>query len=195
VPPAASAFTTRLVKGTAVASKSRTPRAIGGENIIVICFVALMSVYLYESFYLVPTLMSDYVGPSMFPQIIAILGLILAGIYFFQQRSAGAEGAAEDGQRSLSDELANLAPIGPIVLYVLLLEPIGFLFATAIYVLTAMLVYGRSVVESLVYALGLSTSFFAIFYYGLLAQVPMGWFIDTERVLPFLVQLRRAMGG
>jgi hypothetical protein len=74
------------------ASKSKTPRAIGGENIIVICFVALMSVYLYESFYLVPTLMSDYVGPSMFPQIIAILGLMLAGIYFFQRRSAGAEG-------------------------------------------------------------------------------------------------------
>jgi putative tricarboxylic transport membrane protein len=177
------------------ASKSKTPRAIGGENIIVICFVALMSVYLYESFYLVPTLMSDYVGPSMFPQIIAILGLMLAGIYFFQQRSAGAEEAAESGQRSLRDELANLAPIGPIVLYVLLLEPIGFLFATAIYVFTAMLVYGRSMVESLVYALSLSIAFFVLFYYALLAQVPMGWFIDTERLLPFLVHLRRAMGG
>jgi hypothetical protein len=68
------------------------------------------------------------------------------------------------------------------------------LFATAIYVFTAM-VYGRSMVESLVYALGLSIAFFVLFYYGLLAQVPMGWFIDTERVLPFLVHLRRAIGG
>jgi len=178
-----------------VTSKSKTPRAIGGEQIIVICFVALMSVYLYESFYLVPTLMSDNVGPALFPQLIAILALILAAIYFFQQRSAGAEESAEDEQRTLRDELSNLAPIGPIVLYVLLLEPIGFLFATALYVFVAMLVYGRSMVESLVYALSLSIGFFVLFYYALLAQIPMGWFIDTERVLPFLVHLRRAMGG
>lgn len=178
-----------------MASKSKTPRAIGGEQVIVICFVALMSVYLYESFYLVPTLMSDYVGPSMFPQIIAVLGLILAGIYFFQQRSAGAEESPTDEPRTFRDELSNLAPIGPIVLYVLLLEPIGFLFATALYVFIAMLVYGRSMVESLVYALALSIAFFVLFYYALLAQIPMGWFIDTERVLPFLVDLRRAIGG
>jgi putative tricarboxylic transport membrane protein len=178
-----------------VTSEPKIRRALGGESIIVICFVVLMSLFLYESFYLVPTMMSDYVGPSMFPQLIAILGLILAGIYFFQLRSAGSAEPAEGGPAGLRDELSNLAPVGPILLYVLLLEPIGFLFSTAIYIFIAMLVYGRSWQASLIYALTLSISFFALFYYVLMAQVPMGWFIHTERVLPFLVQLRRAMGG
>ena len=176
-------------------SEPRAQRAIGGESIIVTCFVVLMTVYLYESFYLIPTMMSDYVGPSMFPQIIAITGLILAGIYFFQLRTRGSEEPTEGGPATLRGELSNLAPIGPILLYVLLLEPIGFLFATVLYIFVAMLVYGRSWRESLIYSLTLSITFFALFYYALLAQVPMGWFIQTEKLLPFLVHMRRAMGG
>jgi putative tricarboxylic transport membrane protein len=178
-----------------VTSEPRAPRAIGGESIIVICFVVLMSVYLYESFYLIPTMMSDYVGPSMFPQIIAITGLILAGIYFFQLRANGSEEPVEGGPATALGELSNLSPIGPILLYVLLLEPIGFLFATAIYIFIAMLIYGRTWKESLIYALTLSITFFVLFYFLLLAQIPMGWLIHTDRVLPFLVHIRRAMGG
>jgi putative tricarboxylic transport membrane protein len=178
-----------------VTSEPKAPRAIGGESIIVICFVVLMSLYLYESFYLIPTMMSDYVGPSMFPQIIAITALILAAIYFYQLRSNGSGEASEGRPATLRGELSNLAPVGPILLYVLLLEPIGFLFATALYIFVAMLVYGRSWRESLIYSLTLSITFFALFYYALLAQIPMGWFIQTDKVLPFIVHLRRAMGG
>jgi putative tricarboxylic transport membrane protein len=178
-----------------VTSEPKAPRTIGGESIIVICFVVLMSLYLYESFYLIPTMMSDYVGPSMFPQIIAITALILAAIYFYQLRAKGSDKPKEGGPATFANELSNLAPVGPIVLYVLLLEPIGFLFATAIYIFIAMLVYGRSWLESLIYSLTLSIAFFSLFYYGLFAQIPMGWFIHTDRVLPFLVHIRRAMGG
>jgi putative tricarboxylic transport membrane protein len=178
-----------------VTSEPRAPRAIGGESIIVICFIVLMSAYLYQSFYLIPTMMSDYVGPSMFPQIIAITGLILAGLYFFQLRSNGNAEPAEGGSTTFRNELSNLAPVGPILLYVLLLEPIGFLFATVLYIFVAMLVYGRAWKESLIYALTLSIAFFVLFYYLLLAQIPMGWFIHTDRLLPFLVHIRRAMGG
>lgn len=178
-----------------MASPVKTPRTIRGEGIIVICFVVLTALYLYESFYLVPTMMSDYVGPSMFPQLISVFGLILAGVYFFQQRKSPDADPAAVGAWSFRSELSNLAPVGPIILYVLLLEPVGFLFSTAIYIFVAMLVYGRSMVESLVYALTLSSAFFALFYYGLLAQIPMGWFLETDRILPFLVHIRRAMGG
>jgi putative tricarboxylic transport membrane protein len=168
-------------------------RAPGGETIVVICFVTMTSVYLYQSLYLDAALMSDYVGPALFPKIVAILALILSGIYFFQQRGAT---SGEGGERSgLRDELSNLAPIGPILLYVLLLEPIGFLFATLIYIFIAMLVYGRSWKESLIYSLTLSTGFFVLFYYALLAEIPMGWFIQTEKLLPFLDLWRRAIGG
>ncbi len=176
-------------------SEPKTPRAIGGESIIVICFVVLMSLFLYQSFYLIPTMMSDFVGPSLFPQLIAILGLILSAIYYYQLRSNGSAEPSEGGPSTARGELSNLAPVGPIILYVLLLEPIGFLFATVIYIFIAMLVYGRSWVESLIYAVTLSITFFSLFYYALLAQIPMGWFIRTESLLPFIVHLRRAMGG
>jgi putative tricarboxylic transport membrane protein len=177
-----------------LSSEPKSRRALGGETIVVICFVTMTAVYLYDSFYLDAALMSDYVGPALFPQLIAILALILSGIYFFQQRTAASEATAGSAS-SLREELSNLAPIGPILLYVLLLEPIGFLFSTAIYIFVAMLVYGRSWRESLVYALTLAIGFFALFYYALLAQVPMGWFIQTEKLMPFLVHLHRAIGG
>jgi putative tricarboxylic transport membrane protein len=140
-------------------------------------------------------MMSDYVGPSMFPQIIAITALILAGIYFFQLRTKGSEKPVEGGPATVRAELSNLAPVGPILAYVLLLEPIGFLFATALYIFVAMLVYGRRWKESLIYAVSLSIGFFVLFYYLLLAQVPMGWFLQTDKLLPFIVHFRRAMGG
>jgi putative tricarboxylic transport membrane protein len=178
-----------------LSSEPKGRREVGGETIVVICFVALTAVYLYDSLYLDAALMSDYVGPALFPQLIAILALILSGIYFFQQRAAASEEAAGGGSSSLREELFNLAPIGPIILYVLLLEPIGFLFSTAIYIFVAMLVFGRSWRESVIYALTLSIGFFVLFYYALLAQVPMGWFIQTEKLMPFLLHLRRAIGG
>jgi putative tricarboxylic transport membrane protein len=178
-----------------LSTEPKTRVAPGGETILVICFVTMTAVYLYDTFDLDAALMSDYVGPALFPQLIAILALVLSGIYFFQQRSAASEEAAEGGSSSLREELANLAPIGPILLYVLLLEPIGFLFATAIYVFIAMLVYGRSWRESLIYAVSLSTGFFLLFYHALLAELPMGRFVDTEKILPFLVHIRRAIGG
>lgn len=179
-----------------MANESKTTRReLGGETIVVICFVTMTVVYLYESFYLSQALMSDYVGPALFPQLIAILALILAGIYFYQQRSAASEEAGGRHVSSLREELSNLSPIGPILLYVLLLEPIGFLFSTALYIFIAMLVYGRSWRESLIYAATLSVGFFVLFYYALLAEIPMGWFIRTDELLPFLEQWHRAIGG
>lgn len=177
-----------------MARESKAPRVVGGESIIVTCFVVFMAAYLYESFFLVPTMMSDYVGPSMFPQIIAITGLLLAGLYFFQLRTQGSQDP-DGGPSTWRDEISNLAPVGPILLYVLILEPLGFLFATAIYIFIALLVYGRSWKESLIYAVTLTITFFALFYYALLAQIPMGWLIQSEKILPFLVQWRRAIGG
>ena len=97
-------------------SQPKSRRAPGGETIVVICFVTMTAAYLYESFYLDAALMSDYVGPALFPQLVAMLALILSGIYFFQQRSAAGEDTTEGDPSSLRDELSNLSPIGPILL-------------------------------------------------------------------------------
>jgi hypothetical protein len=185
-----------VTKGFAVASQSGSPRGIRGDTIVVICFVVLTTLYLYQSFFLERTLMSDFVGPSMFPQIVATTALILAGIYFFQLlTSRTPELSGEETGDGAGAQIANLLPVVPIVFYVLILEPLGFLFSTAIYVFGAMLLFGQTIVKSLVYAVTMSIAFFILFYYLLLTQVPMGWLVDTSRVLPFLVELRRMIEG
>jgi putative tricarboxylic transport membrane protein len=177
-----------------VTDRSHPPRQIGGENILVLCFAVLTALYFYKAFSFQRTLMSDFVGPALFPQLVGGGALVLAMIYFFQQRLSRARGAAEDGAHARA-EISALFPIIPIVLYVLILEPLGFLLATAIYVFVAMLQFGQTIARSLAYAVIMAIAFFVLFYYLLLTQVPMGWLVDTEQMLPFLVQLRRAIGG
>lgn len=167
-------------------------RRVGGETVVVICFVIMTVFYFYESFNLQRTMMSDIVGPTLFPRLVAGLALILSAIYFFQlarKESGGGE------SKTLGEHVGDLLPVLPIIVYVLLLEPIGFLFSTAIYVFLAMLLYGRPLMRAVLAAFVMSITFFALFYFGLLAQVPLGWFIHTERVLPFLIPIRRAMGA
>lgn len=183
-----------------MATQSGSPRRIAGDSIVVICFAILTTLYLYNSFFFERTLMSDYVGPATFPQMLAAFGLILTAIYFFQLRYSKARPSRKDDE---SEEIgaveragiASLLPVVPIVFYVVILEPIGFLFSTAIYVFVAMLVYGQTIVKSLIYAAVMSLTSFIIFYYLLLTQVPMGWLVRTDRLMPFIVHIRRAIEG
>jgi putative tricarboxylic transport membrane protein len=179
-----------------VSDRSRVSRRIGGENVLVLCFAVLTAVYFYQTLSLQRTLMSDFVGPALFPQLVSGGALILVVIYFFQQRVAKARAAArESDEAGPRADLSALLPIVPIVFYVLIFEPLGFLFSTAIYIFLAMVQFGQSVAKSLIYAVSMAIAFFVLFYYVLLTEVPMGWFVDTEQLLPFLVHIRRAIGG
>jgi putative tricarboxylic transport membrane protein len=172
------------------------PRRISGETILVVCFVVVTTLYLFQTFSLQRTMMSDLVGPAMFPQLVAGAALVLSTIYFIQlSLSSGKVPTEGEEAPGRPGQIASLVPVVPIVFYVLILEPLGFLFSTAIYVFAAMLFFGRALKEALTYAVAMAISFFVLFYYVLLAQVPMGWLIDTGRVLPFLVDIRRAIGG
>jgi putative tricarboxylic transport membrane protein len=185
-----------VTKGIAVTGQSGSPRRIGGEIILVVCFVVVTTLYLFQTFSLQRTMMSDLVGPAMFPQLVAGAALVLSTVYFIQlilaRGKVSTEGAEASGR---AGQLANLVPIVPVVFYVLILEPLGFLFSTAIYVFAAMLFFGRAVKEALIYAVAMAITFFVLFYYVLLTQVPMGWLVDTGSILPFLVDIRRAIGG
>jgi putative tricarboxylic transport membrane protein len=178
-----------------LSSASGSRRWLDGESILVLCFVVFAVLYFHHTLSFERTLMSDYVGPSMFPQLVAGVALLLSAIYFFQ-RFAG-KAIASDGDRSggVLAKLSALLPLVPVVLYVIILEPLGFLFATAIYVFVAMLLFGQTIVKSLVYAVTMAVAFFVLFYYVLLTQVPMGWLVETGRVMPFVVQIRRAIEG
>lgn len=167
-----------------------------GEVILVICFTVFTSLYLYQTFFLERTLLSDFVGPARFPQLVASVALLLCAIYFFQRiRERHKAAPLKDKDDGAKAQLASLLTLLPIVLYALLLEPIGFLFSTAVFVFVAMLFFGQSLIRSGVYALTISIAFFVLFYFALLSHVPMGTVVVTDEVLPFVADLRRAIEG
>ena len=178
-----------------MSSASGSRRWLDGESILVLCFVVFTVLYFHHSLSFERTLMSDYVGPSMFPQLVAGAALLLSAIYIFQRITGQASVNEGDGSVGVLAKLSALLPLIPVVLYVIILEPLGFLFATAIYVFVAMLLFGQTIVKSLVYAVTMAVAFFVLFYYVLLTQIPMGWLVETGRVMPFLVQIRRAIEG
>lgn len=96
--------------------RSHAPRRVRGENILVLCFAVFTALYFYQTFFLERTLMSDFVGPALFPQLVAGGALVLVAIYFFQQRLLTARSAAagDDGGRPRA-EISALLPIIPIV--------------------------------------------------------------------------------
>lgn len=178
-----------------MASETGARRFFDGESILVLCFVIFTTLYLHRTFSFERSMMSDFVGPSMFPQLVAGIALLLSAIYFFQRVTGRSTVAEDDEAVGVAAKLAALLPLVPVVFYVIILEPIGFLFATAIYVFVAMLLFGQTIVRSVVYAVTMASAFFVLFYYVLLTQIPMGWLVETGRVLPFLVQIRRAIEG
>lgn len=178
-----------------MSSASGSRRWLDGESILVLCFVIFTVLYFHHTLSFQRTLMSDYVGPSMFPQLVAGAALVLAAIYFFQRLTGRAIASDGDGSVGVLAKLSALLPLVPVVFYVFILEPLGFLFATAIYVFIAMLLFGQAIMRSLTYAVTMSIAFFVLFYYILLTQIPMGWLVETGRVMPFLVQIRRAIEG
>lgn len=167
-----------------------------GEAALVVSFAVFTSFYLYQSFFLERTLISDYVGPAAFPQLVAGAALLLCVIYFVQRlRRRGDASEKGEDKSDVEGARTSLLTLVPIVMYVLLLEPIGFLFSTAAFVFVAMLFFGQRLIKAAVYAVTISIAFFVLFYYALLSHIPMGTFIATGDVFPFLVQLRRAIEG
>lgn len=166
-----------------------------GELILVICFAIFTSAYLYQTFFLERTLLSDFIGPARFPQLVSSVALLLCAIYLIQRIRGRSEAGAKDGEDGRKVQLGGLLTLLPIVLYALLLEPIGFLFSTAVFVFVEMLFFGQSVMRSAVYAVIISIVFFTLFYFALLSHVPMGTIVVTDEVLPFVADLRRAIEG
>ena len=166
-----------------------------GELILVICFAILTSLYLYQTFFLERTLLSDFIGPARFPQLVASVALILCAIYFIQRIRERRKGNLRGGTGEAKVQFSTLLTLLPIVLYALLLEPIGFLFSTAVFVFVEMMFFGQSAIRSATYALTISIAFFVLFYFALLSQVPMGNVVVTDEVLPFVGDLRRAIEG
>ena len=84
-----------------------------------------------------------------------------------------------------------MAPILITILFVVLFELIGFLFSSFIYSFLFILYLNKTAKYSFVFSLIITLCIFVIFYYGLNFQMPMGELIDTDKLLPFLEDLKK----
>ena len=160
------------------------------QNILATIFLITLIVYFISSFNLEKTIGEDVVGPSSFPILVAIFGFLLLVIYFFK----GTKNINESERLNLyliKNKLIKMAPILITILFVILFELIGFLFSSFIYSFLFILYLNKNPKYSFFFSLVITLSIFVIFYYGLNFQMPMGELIDTDKLFPFLEDLKK----
>jgi len=162
-----------------------------GDRLLVTLFGLLVIYYGTDTLTFFRTMSEDVVGPASFPRLLAIIGGILVVLFFLQNRRATVE--SPDEGSGMSAEAVDLIPAAFMLVYVLILEPLGFILATFLFIAVTMRFLGDTWKRSIAYSLALTLGGFMLFYYGLLAELPMGTLVPTEDLLPFLVDIRRAI--
>ncbi len=163
-----------------------------GDRLLVTLFAILVIFYGAETLTFFHTISEDVVGPASFPRLLLVLAVVLIVVFFVQQRRAPAR-ESDEAPSDIASEVSDLIPVAFMLVYVLLLEKLGFLLATFLFIAVTMRYLGDSWRKAAVYALALTLGGFILFYYGLLAELPMGTWVSTEDLLPFLVDIRRAI--
>lgn len=170
---------------------------------IALVFVALCCVYGYAAFFtmddlLPPILQRNPIWPSTFPKILAVSGVVVGLVVLFGSkppkvdaaaRARGSEPADNDGQSDsavidlnrLGDYNVGQAVIllGMMVVYALLLRPMGFLFSTVAFLVAGGALLGERKFHIMVPVAMLATGL--IWY---LVQEVLGIFLSP---LPFFL--------
>lgn len=160
------------------------------QNILATIFLITLIVYFLSSFNLEKTIGEDVVGPSSFPILVATFGFLLLAVYFFK----GSKNINESEGLNfylIKNKLIKMAPILITILFVVLFELIGFLISSFLYSFLFILYLNKTAKYSFFFSLVITLSIFVIFYYGLNFQMPMGELIDTDKLFPFLEDLKK----
>lgn len=166
-----------------------------GDRLLVTLFTLLVVYYGAETLSFFRTMSEDVVGPASFPRLLALFAGILVILFFVQKRREVRDDRDEPHGGRVAEEAVDLIPVGLMLAYVLLIEPLGFLLSTFLFIAATMRFLGQNWKGAIGYSLAMTLAVFILFYYGLLAQIPMGSWVKTEKLLPFLVDIRRAIGG
>lgn len=140
------------------------------DRVIFVCIMVLAAVYFYATAQ-IPTLeIGDPLGPKAFPRLLGIGLLITAGLLFFEMRTAAKRPQPAATQPHAADKghLWSIAGITAwTAVYYAAFEPLGFIIATAIYLLGLMACFHRGKWLANV----LTSVLFAVGTYGLFVKV------------------------
>lgn len=160
------------------------------QNLLASIFLITLILYFISSFDLEKTIGEDVVGPSSFPILVATFGFILLIIYFLKSSKTLNENNPLTFE-VIKNKFKKMAPIFITIIFVVLFELIGFLFSSFLYSFLFILYLKKTIKYSFVFSVIITLSIFIIFYYGLNFQMPMGELVDTDKLFPFLEDLKK----
>lgn len=146
----------------------RIAAAFSADRVAALLFLVLFAAYGIGGSGIRAALDSDIVGPGFFPSIIAVLGVILALALLFQPRRGEPESLMN------FDPMA-FTPVALLLVYVLVLEYIGFALATVAFLVAAFKYLGcPGWLRSALYSIVATAALIALFSYGLELRLPRG---------------------
>ena len=160
------------------------------QNLLATIFLITLILYFISSFDLEKTIGEDVVGPSSFPILVATFGFLLLIIYFLKSLKTLNENDPITFE-VIKNKFTKMAPIFITIVFVVLFELIGFLFSSFLYSFLFILYLKKTIKYSLVFSAIITLCIFIIFYYGLNFQMPMGELVDTDKLFPFLEDLKK----
>ena len=160
------------------------------QNLLATIFLITLILYFISSFDLEKTIGEDVVGPSSFPILVATFGFLLLAIYFLKSLKTLNENDPITFE-VIKNKFTKMAPIFITIVFVVLFELIGFLFSSFLYSFLFILYLKKTIKYSFVFSAIITLCIFIIFYYGLNFQMPMGELVDTDKLFPFLEDLKK----
>ena len=162
------------------------------QNLLATIFLITLIIYFISSFGLEKTIGEDVVGPSSFPILVATFGFLLLVIYFFKSLKSISDND-EITFQIIKNKFLKMAPIFITIIFVVMFELIGFIFSSFLYSFLFILYLKKTIKYSLIFSSIITLCIFIIFYYGLNFQMPMGELVDTDKIFPFLEDLKKAI--
>tara|TARA_B100002019_G_C21263259_1_gene597920 strand:- start:1019 stop:1543 length:525 start_codon:yes stop_codon:yes gene_type:complete len=160
------------------------------QNLLATIFLITLILYFISSFDLEKTIGEDVVGPSSFPILVATFGFLLLIIYFLKSLKTLNENDPITFE-VIKNKFTKMAPIFITIVFVVLFELIGFLFSSFLYSFLFILYLKKTIKYSFIFSAIITLCIFIIFYYGLNFQMPMGELVDTDKLFPFLEDLKK----
>ena len=160
------------------------------QNLLATIFLITLILYFISSFDLEKTIGEDVVGPSSFPILVATFGFLLLTIYFLKSLKTLNENDPITFE-VIKNKFIKMAPIFITIVFVVLFELIGFLFSSFLYSFLFILYLKKTIKYSFIFSAIITLCIFIIFYYGLNFQMPMGELVDTDKLFPFLEDLKK----
>lgn len=151
-------------------------RAPAGQVAVATGVVAIGAAILWGSFYLPTGGGYAQVGPGVMPRIVGSLLLFLGALLLRESLTGGFRGVDEEAEVHLPmDWIAFAWVSGGIIVYGLLVEPLGFIFAsTILFVMVARGFNSRRWALNTLTGLILAAFVYAVFNYGLGLTLPPG---------------------